>query len=260
MKLKNIKDSFNEREIQPGADSWQKLSAQLDAADKNKKRPYLYWLGAVAAIIIVALMVYPAINRVDMVETSPDSQLVIDESSTNSKTDKKDDNSPQIEVAVEVNLNSELREQENSIEKERETAPAVKKTPVTPQVKQALAQARSFKRNPVKVNTSTTVSKPLLDDPKPLNKVEAIDMTANATVENKQPLTADQEAALLLKGLLENSSNGTSVATHSIKPEQLLRETEWDVEADRRNRLNKELKDGLGRLKNEAFALIGVNN
>ncbi len=56
MKLKNIKNQFDKREIAPSENSWERLAAQLDSVDKKKKRPLVYWISAVAAILIVALM------------------------------------------------------------------------------------------------------------------------------------------------------------------------------------------------------------
>lgn len=260
MKLRDIKDNFNEREIQPGAGSWEKLSAQLDAVESKEKRPYLYWLGAIAAILVVALIAYPAISGINSGILGPDNQVVIQESVNVDEAGTEVNKSPKNDVAVEVKSDSEFNEQEKSIEKEKEKAPAAKNLPAAIPVKEALAQAHSSERISSKIHKSTASNATLSNDENITSKIETVDISTIAQVENGQPLTADQEAALLLKSLLENPENKTDVATHYIKPKQLLRETEWDVEADRRNRINKELKDGLGRLKNEAFALIGVNN
>ncbi|MGB5982962.1 MAG: hypothetical protein WBG46_12535 [Nonlabens sp.] len=261
MKLRDIKDNFNEREIQPGAGSWEKLSAQLDVAEKNKKRPYLYWLGAVAAILVVALLAYPVMSGVNSRNEDPNNQVVVQEPPADNENIKEVNKSPQSEVAVEIKLGSELNEQEKSIEKEKEKAPVAKNLPAATHVKQALAQTHSSNKinKDHKTQPQKVEDKIISQTQEAVANVESIDSSTMVEDQTKPALTADQEAAKLLEKLLGND-NTEVVSTRSIKSEQLLRETEWDIEADRHNRINKGLKDGLGKLKNEAFALIGRNN
>ncbi len=97
-----------------------------------------------------------------------------------------------------------------------------------------------------------------ITEPK-INKpmVQPLQITENAIAMNgSNTLTPEQEADLLLKEAFAKAESKT-IASQSIKPEQLLRETEWDIESERRNVLNDGLKSGLDILKNEAFALIG---
>lgn len=51
-----LKERLELRELQPSRQAWEKLSAQLDAHQKNKKRVFFQWL-SVAALLIVALSV-----------------------------------------------------------------------------------------------------------------------------------------------------------------------------------------------------------
>ncbi|MDP5100670.1 MAG: hypothetical protein NWQ09_05025, partial [Nonlabens sp.] len=72
MKLNNIKKSFDERVIAPSPASWDKLAQRLDNEQKTKKRPYLYWLGAVAAAVVIALMIIVPVftNSADSINDS----------------------------------------------------------------------------------------------------------------------------------------------------------------------------------------------
>ncbi|MEP2970208.1 MAG: hypothetical protein ABJO82_11775, partial [Nonlabens ulvanivorans] len=64
MKLNNIKNTFEKREIKPSAGSWDVLSARLDEDDKKSKKPVvIYWLSAIAAIFIAALLLYPSLSN-----------------------------------------------------------------------------------------------------------------------------------------------------------------------------------------------------
>jgi len=262
MKLRDIKDNFNEREIQPGAGSWEKLSAQLDVAEKNRKQPYLYWLGAIAAILILALIAYPAVSGINSETVDPHNQVVVQESVNNNEAVTEVNKTPQNEVAIEVELDSELNEQEKSIEKEKEKAPVAKNLPASTHVKQALAQTHLSNKMKKDQNSqnSKIEDKELTQSQEAVAIVESLDTSTGSESQTKRLLTPDEEAERLLQQFLNDGTNSTEVVTQSIKSEQLLRETELDIEAERHNRINKGLKDGLGKLKNEAFALIGRNN
>ena len=51
-----FKHQLETRQLQPSNQAWEKLSAQLESHQKNKKRVFLQWL-SVAALLIVALTV-----------------------------------------------------------------------------------------------------------------------------------------------------------------------------------------------------------
>lgn len=229
MKLKNIKDNFDKREIAPSADSWQRLASQLDQADKKKKRPFLYWICAAAAVLVIALMV----SQVSLFTTDLTPQI------------------DSITVVEKETYNSESKASDAVVSTEK--LPVVKEKTVTETSKHLKSAMVASKKRA----TKTTVQKtPLVIEKIAISPVE-VDETAMAS--NKiNNLTLVQETDLLLKEAFAKAES-QSIVTKSIDPDQLLRETEWDLEADRRNRLNKGLKSGLGVLKVEAFALIGAD-
>ena len=242
MKLKNIKDSFNEREIQPSAGSWEKLSAQLDGQEKKKKKPYLYWIGAVAALLLIALMVYPAFNNATIKAGDQTSQMV--EVNT---TEPELQNSSTETIVMDINKTALSN---NEVEGDEIVVTNVSNKKPTAKAPQKVLNRAVVNSVPVKKETSAITA---------MNAKGTVMVESIAQNEVAQ-LTAEQEADLLLNSLLNNNQAKENVASYTIQPKQLLRETEWDIEADRRNQLNNELKKGLGKLKTEAFALIGVDN
>lgn len=53
---RQFKTELEARELQPSSQAWDKLSAQLDAHQNNKKRVFLQWL-SIAALLILALSI-----------------------------------------------------------------------------------------------------------------------------------------------------------------------------------------------------------
>ena len=261
MKLDEIKRGFGEREIQPSAGSWDKLSAKLDKENKKSRKSYLYWIGAVAAAIVIALMVYPVLTDSFSTEPLPNEQMVdVDQDTVIERDNDRahaDDSHQNSELAVE-----EHTEKAGAVD-EKEGSTGFANAPAASSVAQVTALVTSEKRSAAylfKKKKSRNQNTPVDQLKKP--KIEAI---AGVEIPQQKPenanmINAQQEAGELLNSLLGKSKAETiEVATHSIKPEQLLRETEWDLEAERRDRLNRGINQGLGILKNEAFALIGVD-
>lgn len=240
MKLKNIKDKFKRRDIKPSADSWEKLSERLDNTDKQKKKPIVMWMGAVAAILILGLIIVPSLffnGNVIPVK----GQIVIEEMDQTDQVDSVDGNNPNIQAPVtdkepvdEVAVRTEaIATTESSTNSKKK--PVIVKEPF---LKQDLA-----------VNNPN-------DDAVPFS-VKLSDIAVaepDIIINTKEPVVIN-EAELLLNRALQNVQVTKASATR-IDPDKLLRETEWDLEAKKNNRLENTLLDGLGRLKREAVAFI----
>jgi hypothetical protein len=251
MKHKNIKNQFDKREIAPSGDSWERLSAQLDGADKKKKRPLVYWISAIAAILIVALianqMLSPSMEK-DAIENG----TMVNESSKTATDSQINDTV--IESPVIENDNSAIAQEtiKEEIAKDIPTQKLINKTGYRP------AQKISNKA----VSTAVATAHVVTEENKSMLKksmVQPFEIVQTTVASNNlKSLTVEQEADLLLKEAFAKAEL-KPIASHSIKPEQLLRETEWDIESERRNRLENTLLDGLGVLKQEAVALIDRN-
>ncbi|ARN78733.1 hypothetical protein BST97_12420 [Nonlabens spongiae] len=261
MKLDEIKRGFGEREIQPSAGSWNKLSAKLDREEKKSRKSYLYWIGAVAAAIVMALMVYPVLTDSFSTDPLPSEQMVdVDQDTIMDRENDRalaDDNNQDSEFSVE-----EQTEKAGAVD-EKEGSTGFANAPAASSVAQVTAPVTTEEKSAVHL----LKNKRKKAQNTPASQIKKLKIEAIAGVEipqqkpeNANMITAQQEAGELLNSLLgESKAETIEVATHSIKPEQLLRETEWDLEAERRDRLNRGINQGLGMLKNEAFALIGVD-
>ncbi|WP_194850980.1 hypothetical protein [Nonlabens antarcticus] len=252
MKLNNIKNKFEGREIQPSADSWEKLSQRLDSEKTKSKKPIIFWLGAIAAVLVLGLTMVPSLFVADS-ETQADQKIVIEEPAIeNSDTETK------LQKPIPV-----IQDQNNSVaaSEGKEPQPATNEAkPKAPKARVVqdpfLNQKNEIAFEEVKEQESkSAISKP---------NIIIEDVAAVAQNNNANPIS--ESDALLNKALeniaIKNKGQTTGIAankTRSINPQKLLRETEWDLEAQRRNRLENTLLNGLGRLKREAVALIDRN-
>ncbi|WP_298951558.1 hypothetical protein [uncultured Nonlabens sp.] len=253
MKLKNIKNSFNNREINPSTGAWDQLAARLDQEEKNKKKPFIYWLGAIAAIFILGVVLYPFLNGSSITLESNENTIVLEDTTpTKESTGKKSD------IALEKKLDFEEKT-ESSVEKQ-----LIKNTTLT-----AVSEKRKQKRSSHIASVSKTiVNKQIVNEESTVKEIKPNsiieDSSINPLLSNPiaqttpKKLTAEEEMELLLNEAMQNTPK-TVIATKEYNIDQLVRESEWDIEADRRNRVNNLIFDQLGRLKAEAVVIISGN-
>lgn len=248
MKLNNIKNKFEDREIQPSADAWDRLSTRLDGEENKSKKPLVYWISAVAAIFILGLMIVPTLMNDN--EGGLDNAIVID--------------TPEIEEVIkkEDTVDQQVMPSSSIIKDE---AIVATKTEKAIDIKEAVTIKKKKPVVPVKVmvNKNSDIALTIISK-KPIE----IDPIQEAVAQRELPDTIVKEAipvkseadALLDRALINIKNQSTAVAARrEINPQRLLRETEWDLQAQKRNRLENTLLDGLGRLKREAVALIDRN-
>ncbi|PRP65615.1 hypothetical protein [Nonlabens agnitus] len=250
MKLNDIKNKFDDREIQPSADSWDRLSERLSTVDKKKKQPIVLWLSGIAAILILGLLAAPAIFFNDTIDPTG-SEVVMEEASTQQK-----------------DLEPEAMEPVPTIKEQPQDAVVItdKDTAVKDEVKTKRVPLES-KRLPIQHMKVTDIA-----SIEPKDKVVEQNAIASTTDFNTLETVEQEEASSLneVDQLLDNAmkkialkkqiNNSVAASNNtSVDPQKLLRETEWDIEAQNRNKLENTLLDGLGRLKREAVALIDRN-
>jgi hypothetical protein len=260
MKLNNIKDSFENRKIEPSASAWDQLASRLDQEEKKDKKPEIYWLGAIAAALVFGFFLYPLVtNPIDTTEKQ--NEIVVEEKNTTIEA-----NSFQNKELVTQDIITKDKENEIALEENGNIKKNISSENNTTRKKSNFNDPKAkFTKNKTSINSEIAAA-----DLGPTAKEKAkksyipednlIDPAiANAITQNKaQPLTAGQEMELLLSKALKNVRLN-EVAVEEINIDRLLRETEWDIEADRRNRVNDIIYDQLGKLKSEAFALVGAN-
>lgn len=252
MKLNNIKKSFDERVIAPSPASWDKLAQRLDNEQKTKKRPYLYWLGAVAAAVVIALMIIVPVftNSADSINDSvvkQDAKPVIE--------NKVDTPKPDVSYKNNVADVKTKQTQETAVATQPTKTVKSKKSQQTT-LQTANSQLAQSEKNNQEVENNKAV------------QVSTNRNTAVAVQEQKEiivgsaattKLTAAQEADMLLERAMKKTQLQTTVTSAKIDPSKLLMETQWDIEIERHNRLDNMLIDQFGKLKAHAVAIIIKN-
>ena len=258
MKLNKIKDSFENRKIEPSASAWDQLASRLDQKEKKDKKPVIYWLGAIAAALVFGFFLYPLVtNQID--KTEKQNEIVVEEKNTTIEA-----SSPQNKEAITQDII--IKENEIALEENGNTKKNISSEKTSSRKKSNFNDPKAkFTKNKTSINSEIAAAD-LGPTAKGKSKKSYIPednlidpAIANAITQNKaQPLTAEQEMELLLSKALKNVRLN-EVAVKEINIDRLLRETEWDIEADRRNRVDDIIYDQLGKLKSEAFTLIGGN-
>lgn len=255
MKLKNIKDTFDKREIKPSASSWDALASRLDEEEKKSKKPVIYWLGAIAAVLIAAVLIYPALNGNNKVNQQVDGTIVTIE-------DKDQENSSDVIIPDATEVDQIIKDQQkeglvinddDTVEKKEEVISKKSRSQ-----KQYIAQ--TTQKESVKKEELVQEPNQIIDNGLPQEPMQnTIDDTAIASNQKSQViekvLTAEEEMELLLNNAM-NKVEQPVIAVKTINPDLLLLETEWDIESDNRSRIQNSIQDGLNFLKTEAVALV----
>jgi hypothetical protein len=261
MKLNTIKNSFGKRRIEPSTTSWNKLASRLDQEEKKNKKPIIYWLSAIAAAVVLGLVLYPLLIHGDLSSIEKHHELVVEENKTPIEAADS-----QNKVAIQQELLTTHKEtgmalEENwKIKKEASSAKTLsKRDPITNDykvkaIKNTLITSSVITETGIAVVDKETTPQAYYPEG---NAIDPIVANIEAQ-KNTQALTAEEEMELLLKEALKNTSI-SEIAVKEINVAQLLRETEWDIEADRRIKIDNTIFDQLGKLKSEAFALVGAN-
>ncbi|GAL01111.1 hypothetical protein JCM19314_2311 [Nonlabens ulvanivorans] len=254
MKLNNIKNTFEKREIKPSAGSWDVLSARLDEDDKKSKKPVvIYWLSAIAAIFIAALLLYPSLSNETIINSDDKIVNTLPLNTDNAKDDllivePKLERDKNIDVASTVNTEVQNNNESNNNAIKNQSIAQNNKQPKT--VNSKVKDQAINVQNPA---SSLNIDKALSKD----NEDTAMASVSNQHIIEKQ-LTAEEEMELLLNKAM-GKVEVTEVAVKTINPDKLLRETEWDIESDNRSKLQNSIQGGLNFLRAEAVAIVDRN-
>ena len=98
---KNIKNKLNAREIQPSANSWDRLDAMLTLEEKQKKKAFPFYY--VAASVLFALgLTFWFTNQSSEIIIPENNGIVITNENTSSESDKSENSSQDIIVKDET--------------------------------------------------------------------------------------------------------------------------------------------------------------
>ncbi|AGC77239.1 hypothetical protein LX97_01546 [Nonlabens dokdonensis] len=253
MKLNNIKNSFENRRIEPSANAWDQLESRLDQEEKKSKKPVLFWLGAIAAILILGVFIYPMLSSDIVIKEDLSNEVVIDQTKTEHITNEN----KETEILVAPTTNDPLKNTNSSLEalatneenNNNSKATVKQKNKENIKIEDTGVTLPDSKKNTA-ISFADHPEKTFIED-------SSIDpaITVEVVEASTKKLTAEEEMELLLNEAIKKVET-KEYAVKDINIDQLVRETEWDIEADRRNRFNNYLYDQLGKLKKEAVATI----
>ncbi|TPV31978.1 hypothetical protein FJ651_14285 [Paucihalobacter ruber] len=223
-----FKSQLESRNSQPSNHAWEKLSAQLDSHQKNKKRVFLQWL-SVAALLIIALSVGGAfIFKSSQALETP---IIVDLPTDNIKPSKEINKSSIIEN-TESGLAEILSEQDKT-----NVITSEEKQPIPTKIK--TTQIAENKETSIELSQS-------FEDKKVTEVVAAI-----AEIQNQNNKVTEQEIELLLKEaqrdiLLNNIYNEQ---TKKVDATALLAQVEGELNQSFRDKVFEALKSGFITVK-----------
>ncbi|NJB36099.1 hypothetical protein [Croceivirga sp. JEA036] len=231
---KHIKNTLEQRNLQPAATSWNKIASQLDAP--AKKKPLAIWW-AVAATVMVALGLFTYF-KVSNVEFDSPTQLV--EVEKNSNTNQKGEEQVKISTTKTVG-ESTVVVQGTRIKDKGEKELVIKKQQsnveqVMPPKKEELAQAIPVKDQQLDSLVNGKLAQVLA-------KVTALEASQNASLLDSEidSLLLNAQKEILQEKILRPNGKVDAVA--------LLAEVETELDQNFRDKVFDKLKDGFFKVR-----------
>lgn len=234
---KHIKTKLQEREIQPSANAWSKITSELNDDDAKKKPVYL-WMGIAASVVVLIGIAMFYFNDNTAATKMPTEIVDIEKEHTLKEVPVKDV-LPVGKEEVEVVAHSETEtsiekvvEEENILIKEKE--PLVLKDEIEVAVNQ--------------VPTSTTVEKLVVTDDIINSKVA--DVIAQVTVLEQNSTVTDAEVDSLLKRAQDEILRDKIFnKDKSVDAMALLTEVEDELDQSFRDQIFDSLKAGFIKVR-----------
>lgn len=236
MKLKDIKNQFDQREIRPSEGSWDQLAERLDNTEKKASINWLYYAGATAAILVMILLVFPLSDQPD---PALKREIVTDED-----TNQRKDDAPVEDVIKSDNNNLTDSVDEGFALRENSTD-------VQPSISDSMLTQNNnliIKRQPVdqillgdQNISAVPVELPILTNPVAVPEMHAMD-----------------EADLLLTEAMQELDSSLQYQYY-VNPERLLQEIEIDIAMEKDRKVESRILRGLELTVMEIYSTVRGN-
>lgn len=113
---KNIKDKLNAREIQPSANSWDRLDAMLSLGEKPKKKAFPFYYVAASVLFALGFTFWFA-NQSSEIIIPQNKGIVITDDNTSSQSDTIENSKQEIIVKGEMNTVVLVQQEDNLADK-----------------------------------------------------------------------------------------------------------------------------------------------
>ena len=236
---KELKKQLRSREVRPSAEAWQRIASRLDDEDPGKDRNPRWWMGLVAAsIMLLAALTFFWEQREPMpgnepVVRTPAAETIVEE------------------PGPEIKSLDLLREPEEAIlvatsEKE-ESKPSVLREEPKPETLQASTQqlAEASPQEPSLSPEESDQIPGLIAD-----QMDTILSTVVALEEAKEPVSDAQVEALLLEAQQSILIQGGTEDRSSLDPSLLLAQAEDELNQTFREQILEKLRKEYTRIRN----------
>jgi len=185
---RHIKEKLQDREIQPSASAWERLSAQLDEVESKKKRHWFFYVGYAASILLlISLVIF--MNRSEIEDSPiPDNIIVNDDNPKPQLDTKKEFVSTPVEEVVVDNSKvvKKIQEEENRFKPEKVIRPKLKTT-------RAVQKEETVVANDMKIELNVNVQQKIKEITEPRKTVIA----HSDTTVNSSRISVDSDALLM---------------------------------------------------------------
>lgn len=241
-----IKQQLLDRKIAPSVESWDKLSAKLDAI-QEKKRPFGFWMGIAASIIggiLILSLVFNNSNPTYSPEivNVPNEELEIEKAPVEiSKENFTETQKEESQVATS--------DSNNQIEAPRKNSTGA---PLEKQIQQENREALVVLDNKGLLQEQTTISESVITSDKTLD-LKLIDAVAGVIeqTENGQSVTDDEVNKLLAAAASKISQERykPNFAAGRVNPQDLLQDVEFEMDNSFRDKIFEMLRDGYSKAR-----------
>jgi hypothetical protein len=267
----NIKKKFEKRTLQPSANSWTKLSNDLDNSDSKRKRSFTFYMGIAASVIGMLLVTVTVFNSFENQIGSP--TLVDTESSVKEGQRKTGDvvNNENAQIEVKVGVSEENKQENNIVDKSKVNPSSLKndtKLVVTSKGINTILPANQTTR-PIhnnSYNENETKTKTLVSTISNTRGNEKDSMPTTLTFEDSKALEVVNQIKKLkiengtvsdaeIENLLKQAHNDIvraqlyNKATRTVDADALLQDVEDDLEQSFRDKVFDGLKSGFRTIK-----------
>ncbi len=262
-----MKDTLEQRAMQPSASSWDRLSAQLDGKQAQKKEGKRIWWYGIAAIFIGVLILTSIFSNTgstsknidtQLVDRSNDNQVKRDDK-TNFVKENKTEQPKRVEVAVEnvddINRSTQPTENKEDISNntnEGYTAQIAKSETFDSDNKARSKEADNLilveNTNKNAVSSTEKEKMPLLNTKTINDKVDDVVAQIAELQKNDVQVTDEEINTLLLKAQREITSKKI-IKSNAISASTLLQDVEEELDDTFKQRVFEALKRGFQKVR-----------
>ena len=271
---KNIKDKLDNRTINPSASAWERLSTQLDEQPKQKKKGWIFYMGAAASVLLLVSVGFLFLNKnedvapLEIIVENPIDTITID-----AKIDQFINEIPAEEAIVKIDeveekqveiSNKNVVTKKNVIPTKEESKKSINNSIVANNKNNVIPTTEKVIETVVAVSEDhptkeKTINKEILkQDPNSSIKINSDDLLFAVTHSSTEVKEYYAKLNLTREDVLSTIKNELKNSNIKVSPEAILAEVERTIgEEDFQNNFLQSLKK---RVTDIATAIASRND